>query len=55
MDELDVVREFIASSDFSESVKKALNEFLALEFKSGTQSEYLAVIQKYAKVESDEN
>jgi hypothetical protein len=55
MDELEIIREFIAGSSFSPAVKEALNEFIAVEFKSGSQSDYLAIIKKNAEGVSNED
>ena len=55
MDELEVIREFIAGSSFSPAVRDALNEFISVEFKAGPQSEYLSILKKYVEERADEN
>lgn len=48
MDEFEVIRKFVADSDFSAEVKDALMQSIALEIQGKPVSEYLALVKKLA-------
>ncbi len=48
MEDFEVIRRFVSESDFSEDIKEALMQAIALEFQGKPVSEYLALVKKLA-------
>lgn len=48
MEDFEVIRRFVAESDFSEDIKEALMQAIALEVLGKPVSEYSALVKKMA-------
>lgn len=48
MEDFEVIRRFVAESDFSEEIKEALMQAIALEIQGKPVSEYSALVKKMA-------
>lgn len=48
MEDFEVIRRFVAESEFSEDIKQALMQAIALEVQGKPVSEYAALVKKMA-------
>jgi hypothetical protein len=48
MEDFEVIRRFVAESDFSEDIKEALMQAIALEVQGKPVSDYSALVKKMA-------
>lgn len=48
MEDFEVIRRFVAESEFSEEIKEALMQAIALELQGKPISEYSALVKKMA-------
>lgn len=51
MSDFEVIRSFVSESDFSEEIKDALMQCIALEIQDAGPSEYLNLVRKLSKAE----
>lgn len=55
MEDFEVIRRFVSESDFSEPIKQALMESIALEAQGRALSDYQALVKRISKVENNED
>jgi len=55
MDDIEVIRKFVSESDLTEDIKNALIECIAIDVRSGTQSDYQNLLSKLTLGAPNEN